>query len=161
MQAIARVNRIYKDKPGGLIVDYLGIASDLKKALFFYSDSGGKGDPALAQEQAVQIMLEKLEVVSQMFLEKPIQKYSDDFEKLVNDPSIPYLGKGKGLLYEEYFTADIQTKLKIILAAEEHILSLDNGKKRFINEVNAPSKAFAIAIPHEQAMDIKDEVAFF
>lgn len=67
MQAIARVNRVYKDKPGGLVVDYLGIASDLKKALSFYSDSGGKGDPAIAQEKAVQMMLEKLEIVSQMF----------------------------------------------------------------------------------------------
>ncbi|MDD4729324.1 MAG: type I restriction endonuclease subunit R, partial [Dysgonamonadaceae bacterium] len=62
MQAIARVNRVYKDKPGGLIVDYLGIASDLKKALSFYSDAGGKGDPTILQEQAVQLMLEKLEV---------------------------------------------------------------------------------------------------
>ncbi|MEX2633655.1 MAG: type I restriction endonuclease subunit R, partial [Balneolales bacterium] len=60
MQAIARVNRVYKDKPGGLVVDYLGIASDLKKALSFYSDAGGMGDPAIAQEQAVQIMLEKM-----------------------------------------------------------------------------------------------------
>jgi type I restriction enzyme R subunit len=67
MQAIARVNRVYKDKPGGLVVDYLGIASDLKKALAFYSDSGGKGDPAIAQEKAVQLMFEKLEVVSQMY----------------------------------------------------------------------------------------------
>ncbi|KXK39303.1 MAG: HsdR family type I site-specific deoxyribonuclease, partial [Bacteroidetes bacterium OLB9] len=67
MQAIARVNRVYKDKPGGLIVDYLGIASDLKKALAFYSDAGGKGDPTILQEQAVQLMLEKLEVVSQMY----------------------------------------------------------------------------------------------
>ena len=63
MQAIARVNRVYKDKPGGLVVDYLGIASDLKKALSFYSDSGGKGDPTLQQEQAVALMQEKLEVV--------------------------------------------------------------------------------------------------
>ena len=67
MQAIARVNRVYKDKPGGLIVDYLGIASDLKKALSFYSDAGGKGDPTILQEQAVQLMLEKLEVVSNMY----------------------------------------------------------------------------------------------
>ncbi len=73
MQAIARVNRVYKDKPGGLVVDYLGIASDLKKALSFYSDSGGKGDPAIAQEKAVQMMLEKLEVV--FHLEKSIKKY--------------------------------------------------------------------------------------
>jgi type I restriction enzyme R subunit len=161
MQAIARVNRVYKDKPGGLVVDYLGIASDLKKALAFYSDSGGKGDPTIAQEQAVQLMLEKLEVVSQMFLEKPVQGYSRDFKSLVEDPSVPYLGKDKVLLYEEYFTADTKTKLKIILAAEEHILSIEDGKKRFINEVTALSKTFAIAIPHYQALDAKDEIGFF
>lgn len=134
MQAIARVNRVYKDKKGGLIVDYLGIASDLKKALSFYSDSGGKGDPAVAQEKAVQLMLEKLEVVSQMF---------------------------HGFAYEEFFDADTGRKLSLILAAEEHILGLDNGKKRFIDEVTALSQAFSIAIPHEQAMDAKDEVSFF
>ncbi len=161
MQAIARVNRVYKDKPGGLIVDYLGIASDLKRALSFYSDSGGKGDPAIAQEKAVQLVLEKLEIVSHMFLEKPVKDYSTDYENLVKDDTVPYLGKDKGLLYEEYFTADTKTKMDIILAAEEHILSLENGKKRFIEHVNALSKAFAIAIPHEQAMDVKEEVSFF
>ncbi|HJH30619.1 MAG TPA: DUF3387 domain-containing protein, partial [Methanosarcinaceae archaeon] len=134
MQAIARVNRVYKDKPGGLIVDYLGIASDLKEALSFYSDSGGKGDPAVLQEQAVQLMLEKLEIVSQMFY---------------------------GFSFEHYFAADTSTKLSIILAAEEHILGLDNGKKRYIDEVTALSSAFSIAIPHEQAMDVKDEVSFY
>ncbi len=134
MQTIARVNRVYKDKPGGLIVDYLGIASDLKKALSFYSDSGGKGDPTILQEQAVELMLEKLEVVSQMFHKFP---------------------------YEEYFEADTSKKLSMILSAEEHILGLEDGKKRYINEVTALSKSFAIAIPHEQAMDVKDEVAFF
>lgn len=134
MQAIARVNRVYKDKPGGLIVDYLGIASDLKEALSFYSDSGGRGDPAVLQEQAVEIMLEKLEIVSQMF---------------------------HGFDYKHYFTADTSTKLSIILSAEEHILSLENGKKRYIDEVTALSKAFSIAIPHEQAMAVKDEVAFY
>jgi len=134
MQAIARVNRVYKDKPGGLIVDYLGIASDLKEALSFYSDSGGKGDPAIAQEKAVQLMLEKLEVVSQMF---------------------------HGFSYEEYFEADTSRKLSIILEAEEHILGLENGRKRYIDEVTALSKAFAIAIPHEQAMAVRDEIAFF
>ncbi|UJS18768.1 MAG: DUF3387 domain-containing protein [Candidatus Jettenia sp.] len=134
MQAIARVNRVYKDKTGGLIVDYLGIAADLKKALSFYSDSGGKGDPAVAQEKAVQLMLEKLEIVSQMF---------------------------HSFAYEEYFEAGTGKKLSLILAAEDHILGLDNGKKRFIDEVTALSQAFSIAIPHEQAMDVKDEVAFF
>lgn len=134
MQAIARVNRVYKDKPGGLVVDYLGIASDLKKALAFYSDAGGKGDPTTAQEQAVQLMLEKLEVVSQLY---------------------------HGFPYEEYFDADTSKKLSLILAAEEHILGLEDGKKRYINEVTSLSKAFAIAIPHEQAMDVKDEISFF
>jgi len=134
MQAIARVNRVYKDKPGGLVVDYLGIASDLKKALSFYSDSGGKGDPALAQEQAVALMLEKLEVVSQMY---------------------------HGFAYEEYFEADTREKLSLILEAEEHILGLEDGKKRYIDEVTALSLAFAIAVPHDEAMDVKDEISFF
>jgi type I restriction enzyme R subunit len=134
MQAIARVNRVYKDKPGGLVVDYLGIAADLKKALAFYSDAGGKGDPTVAQEQAVQLMLEKLEVVSQLF---------------------------HGFAYEDYFEADTSKKLSLILAAEEHILGLEDGKKRYINEVTALSKSFAIAIPHDQAMDAKDEISFF
>jgi type I restriction enzyme, R subunit len=134
MQAIARVNRVYKDKPGGLIVDYLGIAADLKKALSFYSDAGGKGDPTIAQEQAVQVMLEKIEVVAQMY---------------------------HGFSYEDYFEATTAQKLSTILAAEEHILGLEDGKKRYINEVTALSRAFAIAIPHDQAMDVKDEVSFF
>lgn len=134
MQAIARVNRVYKDKPGGLIVDYLGIAADLKKALAFYADAGGKGDPTIAQEQAVQLMLEKLEVVSNMY---------------------------HGFAYENFFESDTSAKLSLILAAEEHILGLEDGKKRYINEVTALSRAFAIAIPHNQAMDAKDEVSFF
>lgn len=134
MQAIARVNRVYKDKPGGLVVDYLGIASDLKKALSFYSDSGGKGNPALAQEEAVRFMNEKLEVVSQMYY---------------------------GFDYKQYFELDTKGKLSLILEAEEHILGLENGKKRYIEEVKALSSAFAIAIPHDEAMDAKDEIAFF
>ena len=134
MQAIARVNRVFMDKPGGLVVDYLGIAADLKKALSFYSDAGGKGDPTIAQEQAVGLMLEKLEVVANLY---------------------------NGFPYEEYFQADTAKKLSLILGAEEHVLGLENGKKRYINEVTALSKAFAIAIPHDQAMDVKDEVGFF
>ena len=161
MQAIARVNRVYKDKPGGLVVDYLGIASDLKKALAFYSDSGGKGDPTIAQEQAVSLMMEKLEVVSQMFLEKPTEQHQESYMQLAAEPTVPYITKSDGFKYEEYFSADTRTKLKIILAAEEHILSIEDGKKRFVNEVTALSKAFAIAVPHDQAMDAKDEISFF
>lgn len=134
MQAIARVNRVYKDKPGGLVVDYLGIASDLKKALSFYSDSGGKGNPTLQQEQAVALMQEKLEVVEQML---------------------------HGLDYQQYFTETTSGKLSWILKTEDFVLGLEDGKKRFVNEVTALGKAFAIAIPNEQAMDVKDEVAFF
>ena len=134
MQAIARVNRVYKDKPGGLVVDYLGIAADLKQALSFYSDAGGKGDPALAQEQALNLMQEKLEVVANMF---------------------------HGFAYSHYFSADTSKKLSTILAAEEHILGLEDGKKRYLNEVSLLSQAFAIAIPHDDAMAVKDEVAFF
>jgi type I restriction enzyme R subunit len=137
MQAIARVNRVYPGKEGGLVVDYLGIAADLKEALSFYSDSGGRGDPALAQEQAVQMMLEKLDIVSAMFNESG------------------------GFAYEEYFSADTAKKLSLILAAEDHVLGLDNGKKRFIEQVTALSHAFAIAMPHEQAVDVRDEVGFF
>ncbi|NLN71031.1 MAG: type I restriction endonuclease subunit R [Chloroflexi bacterium] len=134
MQAIARVNRVYKDKPGGLIVDYLGIAADLKQALSFYSDGGGKGDPLLLQEQALVLMHEKLEVVMQIL---------------------------NGFNYRDYFTADTSKKLSIILAAENFILGIENGKKRFLDEVTALSKAFALAVPQAEAMAIKDMVAFF
>ena len=134
MQAIARVNRVFKDKPGGLIVDYIGIASDLKDALTTYAASGGKGTPALDQEEAVATMLEKYEIVSQMF---------DKFD------------------YNEYFNADTQEKLNIILSAQEYILSLDDGKNRFVNNVNLLSKAFALSVPHPKAMELKDEIGFF
>lgn len=134
MQAIARVNRVYKDKTGGLIVDYLGIAADLKEALSFYAESGGRGDPAKMLDEAVKIMLEKYEVVKDMFF---------------------------GFDYQRYFTADTKDRLSIILEAEDFILGLENGKKRYIDAVAALSKAFAIAIPHKKALEIKEEVAFF
>jgi type I restriction enzyme R subunit len=134
MQAIARVNRVYRDKTGGLVVDYLGIASDLKRALSFYSDAGGKGDTASSQEEAVRLMLEKLEIVEQLF---------------------------HGFDYRGYFAADTSKKLSLILAAEEYILGLEEGRKRFIDEVTALSQAFSIAVPHDKAMAVKDEIAFF
>lgn len=134
MQAIARVNRVHKDKQGGLVVDYLGIAADLQDALAFYADAGGKGDPTLAQEQAVALMQEKVEVVAAMF---------------------------HGFPYRAYFSAGTAEKLGLILAAQAHILGLAEGRERFITAVTALSQAFAIAIPHEQAMAIKEEVGFF
>lgn len=134
MQAIARVNRVYKDKPGGLVVDYIGIASDLKRALATYTESGGKGQPTLDIDDAVRVMQEKFEVVVQMFA---------NFE------------------YRRYFNADTSGKLTLILEAEEFILGLKDGKKRFTAEVGLLARAFALAVPDERAMAIKDELAFF
>lgn len=156
MQAIARVNRVYQDKPGGLVVDYLGIANDLKKALSFYSDSGGKGNPAEAQEKAVQVMLTKIEVVSQMFSEQPKRAAR---AALAAEPSIWY--GPQGFAYERYFAAGTKEKLELLIAAVEHILSIERGQERFIGEVIQLSKAFAIALPHDEAMDAKDEIGFF
>lgn len=134
MQAIARVNRVFKDKPGGLIVDYIGIASNLKTALATYSESGGKGKPTLDQDEAIDAMLEKIEIVEQMFI---------------------------GFNYRQYFTAGTKKKMTIILEAQEHILSLEDGKERFVKEVTILSKLFALSVPHLKAMAIKDEVGFF
>lgn len=134
MQAIARVNRIFKDKPGGLIVDYIGIASDLKNALAVYTQSGGKGSPTLDQEQAVASMREKYEIVCQMF---------------------------HGFDYKRFFKANTQQKLTIILEAQEFILSLDDGKERFVKEVLTLSKFFALSVPHPKAMEIKDDIGLF
>lgn len=134
MQAIARVNRVFKDKPGGLIVDYIGIASNLKQAVATYTESGGKGSPALDQTEAVSVMLEKYEIVVQML---------------------------NGFDFQIYFTADTKTKMTIILEAQEFVLGLENGKDRFTKQVALLSKAFALSVPHEKAMEIKDEVGFF
>jgi type I restriction enzyme R subunit len=158
MQAIARVNRVFKDKPGGLVVDYLGIATDLKKALAFYSNSGGKGDPAEGQENAVAAMMEKLEIVRQLFFEESKAK-----EAILIAESTAYSDKypGTGFNYRRFFTASPQEKLSIILQAEEHIMGLEDGKNRLIREVSLLGQAFALSVPNEKAMAIKDEVAFF
>ena len=136
MQAIARVNRVYKDKAGGLIVDYLGIAADLKEALSFYSDAGGKGDPAVVQDEAVIIMKEKLEVLD---------------------------GIMHGYDYHKYFTSDTAEKLKIILESEDFILGIEQGegKTRFIRAVSSLSQSFALAVPHPTAMENAPLVAYF
>jgi type I restriction enzyme R subunit len=158
MQAIARVNRVFHDKPGGLVVDYLGIASDLKKALAFYSDAGGKGNPAEDQEKAVAAMVEKMEIVRQMFFEQ-----SKSQEAILAEEPTAYYEHfpGVGFNYKRFFGASPREKLSIILQAEEHILGLDKGKERFSNEVMLLSKAFALSIPKEEALAVKEEVAFF
>jgi len=156
MQAIARVNRVYKDKPGGLIVDYLGIASALKKALSFYSAAGGKGQPTLDIEKAIELMNEKYEVVQQFFNEKAKTQY----DIVAEEPDAYYANSFK-FNYKRFFHVEAKEKLSIILQAEEHILGLEDGKTRFIKEVTLLSQAFALSIPNERAMHIKDDIAFF
>lgn len=133
MQAIARVNRVFKDKPGGLVVDYLGIADELKKALAEYTE-GSRGETGIPQEEAVAIMLEKYEVVSAMF---------------------------HGFDYSRFFAGTPAERISIIPATIEHILVQPSGKERLLQAVTELSKAFALAVPHEKALEIKDEVGFF
>jgi type I restriction enzyme R subunit len=156
MQAIARVNRVFRDKPGGLIVDYLGIASDLKKALSFYSDAGGQGEPTVSLERAIMLMNEKLEVVTQLFNEE-----SKTQKDILGEEPQAYYANSLRFNYRRFFKVSAQEKLSIILQAEEHILGLEDGKARFIREVSLLSQTFALSIPNERAMEIKDEVAFF
>ncbi len=134
MQAIARVNRVYPGKEGGLVVDYLGVAAALREALNDYTESGGEGQPALDITEAVALMKQKFEIVQNLFY---------------------------GFDYMRYFTADTNEQLQIILDAEEFILAQENGMKRLKQHVLELSKAFALAMPHEEAVAIREQVAFF
>jgi type I restriction enzyme R subunit len=134
MQAIARVNRVFKDKPGGLVVDYLGIAHELKLALATYTESGGKGRTALPQEEAVSLMLEKYEICCGLF---------------------------HGFNWSAWVTGTAAEKLGLLPNAQEHILKQEDGKNRLLKAVTDLSKAFALAVPHDKAMRIRDDVGFF
>lgn len=156
MQAIARVNRVFKDKSGGLIVDYLGIGTDLKKALSFYGDAGGKGDPAENISKAVEVFLEKLEVIQQMFNEE--SRTQKDI--LMEEPDAYYVNSFK-FNYRRFFAVDSREKLSIILQAEEHILGLQEGKERFIREVSLLSQALSLCITRDEVQSHLPDVAFF
>ena len=134
MQAIARVNRVFKDKPGGLVVDYLGLAHELKRALATYTESGGTGKTALDQEEAVAVMLEKYEICCGLF---------------------------HGFVRSKWTTGTPQERLSLLPGAQEHILAQENGKDRCVQSVRDLSQAFALAVPHEDAIRIRDDVAFF
>lgn len=134
MQAIARVNRVFYDKPGGLIVDYIGIETGLKNALSFYADSGGKGVLVEMQNRAVEMLLEKLEAVRQILY---------------------------GFNYRAFFFDDTKDKLSVILQTEDYIFSVINGKTRFIKEVTLLSQAYALAKPHKSTIENAQEIAFF
>jgi type I restriction enzyme, R subunit len=156
MQAIARVNRVFKDKPGGLVVDYLGIGSDLKKALSFYGEAGGKGDPVETAGQALLKFREKLEVVRQMYSEKS----SASEELQVAEPEAYYEGS-QSFNYKRFYDAPPQEKLSIILQAEEHVLGLEEGRERYIREVNLLSQALSLCVSREEIQSLLTEVAFF
>ena len=134
MQAIARVNRVFKDKPGGLVVDYLGIADALKRALHTYTASGGKGQATVDQEQAVAVMMEKYEVVCDIL---------------------------HGFDYKAILAAEAAQRMSGVAQAMEFILGLEDGKQRYLKAVADLSKAFALAVPHEQALAIRDDVGLF
>jgi len=134
MQAIARVNRVFRDKPGGLIVDYIGLADSLRKALKNYTDGGGKGEIQYDQGQAVALMMEKLEICRDIF---------DGFD------------------YQPYFGLDATEKMRFARRAMNHVLGLDDAKDDFIRAVVGLSQAFALAVPRPEAIAVRDEVAFF
>ncbi len=134
MQAIARVNRVFRDKPGGLVVDYLGIAHELRRALATYTESGGKGKTTIDQAAAVAVMLEKYEVCRGLF------------------HSFDYSGWIKGTPTE---------RLTYLPRAQEHILAQEDGKERYLRAVRELSLAFALSVPSEQANRIRDHLAFF
>ena len=134
MQAIARVNRVFKDKPGGLVVDYLGLAHELKRALATYTDSGGTGRTALNQEDAVKVMLEKYEICCGLF---------------------------HGFDWSSWIIGTPLSRLKLLPSALEHILAQEKGKERCVQSVRELSQAFALAVPHKEAIRIRDDLSFF
>ena len=134
MQAIARVNRVFRDKPGGLVVDYLGLAHELKRALATYTESGGTGRAAVDQAEAVQAMLEKHEVCCALF---------------------------NGFDWSAWIGGTPAQRLGLLPAAQEHALAQGDGKERCLRAVRELTQAFALAVPHDEAIRIRDDVEFF
>jgi type I restriction enzyme R subunit len=134
MQAIARVNRVYKDKPGGLIVDYLGLAEFLRDALSNYTANGGRGKTSIDIEEAVAVLKEKYEICRALF---------------------------HGFDWSVWMEGAPVERLRLLPAAQEYILKQADGKARLLKSVAELSKAFALASSHDEALSIRVEVAFF
>jgi type I restriction enzyme R subunit len=134
MQAIARVNRVFRDKPGGLVVDYLGLAQELREAIIAYSEAGGTGRTALDQREAVALLIEKYEICAALF---------------------------HGFDRSAWMIGTPQERLSLLPAAQEHILAQEKGKDRLIRAARELSQSFALAVPHPEALRARDEVAFF
>lgn len=133
MQAIARVNRVFRDKPGGLVVDYLGLADQLKRALAVYTESGGQGDPTYDTRQAVAVLLEKHGVACDIL---------------------------HGFSWEKWTTGKPTERLALLPAGQEHILQQEDGKIRFVQVVTELSRAFALCAASDEATAIRDDVSF-
>ncbi len=133
MQAIARVNRVFRDKPGGLVVDYLGLAHELKQALAAYTEAD-RDQTGIPQEQAVEILLEKHEIVAGMY---------------------------HGLDYSRFTAGTPHERLALIPAGMDHILKQKDGKTRYMQAVAELSRAFALAVPHETALVLREEIGYF
>ena len=134
MQAIARVNRVFRDKPGGLVVDYLGLAHELKRALATYTESGGTGETALNKEQAVRAMLEKYEICCGLF---------------------------HGFDRSAWANGSPAERLQLLPAAMEHVLVQEDGKARCLKAVRELTQAFALAVPHPETVRIRYDVSLF
>jgi type I restriction enzyme R subunit len=134
MQAIARVNRVFRDKPGGLVVDYLGLADQLKRALAAYTESGGQGSPTYDTRQAIAVMLEKHGVARDLL---------------------------HGFRWEKWASGDARQRLALIPAGQERILAQEDGKRRFTRVVTDLSRAFALCAASDEATGIRDDVSFF
>ena len=136
MQAIARVNRVFKDKQGGLVVDYIGIANELKQALQIYTDAKGKGEPTLRAEEAYAILIEKLDAIRGLFAK-------------TNDLT--------GLNISQYETKAQQ----LLIPAANYVLSLKDGKKRFLDLVLAMNKSFSLCSTLDEVKGLHKEIAFY
>ncbi len=134
IQAIARVNRVFRDKPGGLVVDYLGLAYELRRALATYTESGGTGKTILDQDQAVATMQEKHEICCGLF---------------------------HGFDWSQWTVGTPQERLGLLPVAQEHILAQEDGKERCVNAVRELSQAFALSVPHEETLRIRNDMEFF
>ncbi len=134
MQAIARVNRVFKDKPGGLVVDYLGLADQLKQALVTYTESGGQGSPSIDTKQAIALMQEKHEVACAML---------------------------HGFSWDKWLTGTPTERLYLLPAAQEHVLQQEDGKHRFVQAITDLSRVFALCAATDEAIELRDDIAFF
>jgi type I restriction enzyme R subunit len=228
MQAIARVNRVFKDKPGGLVVDYLGLANELRQALAVYTESGGQGRTAIDQNEAVAVMLEKYEICVGIFhlpapppspfyvyaieceggsiyigqTENLLKRWGEHKRGVASDWTRRHkptriahyepvqtreealrleaewkTGFGRkrlkrliaqggarqagGFDWSAWTAGDAGVRLSLLPAAQEHVLQQQDGKNRLVKAVTELSRAFALAVPHDQALEIRDDVAFF